>query len=64
MYMRFVPSAVIQKSAIRMHVHTSFFQLLIRRKQLRNRINLYAKRLHKLANRTLTKRLVGEMTVT
>ena len=38
------------------HVYTSFFQPLIRRKQSGNWPNTYAKRVHKLANRTLAKR--------
>ena len=44
-------------------VHTSFFQPPIRWKQLGNWPNTYAKRLHKLANRMLVKRLVDETTV-
>ena len=44
-------------------VYTSFFQPPIRRKQLENWPNTYAKRLHKLANRMLVKRLVDETTV-
>ena len=44
-------------------VYTSFFQLLIRRKQSGNWPNTYAKRLQNLANMTLAKRLVGETTV-
>ena len=44
-------------------VYTSFFQPPLRRKQLGNWPNTYAKRLYKLANRTLVKRLVGETTV-
>jgi len=38
------------------YVYTSFFQPLIRRKQLGNRPNTYAKRIQKLVNRTLAKR--------
>ena len=44
------------------HVGNSFYQLLIRQKQLRKWPNTYAKRLQKLANRALAKRLVGETT--
>ena len=54
----FVLSVMIQKSDTR--VYTSFFEPLIRRKQLRNWPNTYEKWLQKLANRTLAKRLVGE----
>ena len=45
------------------HVYTSFFQPVIRQKQLGNWPNTYAKRIQKLVNRTLAKRLVGETTV-
>ena len=45
------------------HVYTSFFQQLIRQKQLGNWPNTYVNRLQKLANRRLAKRLVGETTV-
>ena len=45
------------------HVYTSFFQPLIRQKQLGNWPDTYAKRLQKLAYRTLAKRLVGQTTI-
>ena len=46
------------------HVYTSFSQPLIRWKQLGgNWLNTYARRLQKLVNRALAKRLVGETTV-
>ena len=57
----FVLSATIQNSAIRMYIPRSFS--LIRRKQLGNWPNTYAKRIQKLVNRTLAKRFVGETNV-